>query len=574
VPLRSSPVNYSTNFKGKKFIVEFDEFIDLKNVNQELLVSPPVANKPKAVMRGKKMIVRINNDLTDSTTYNFNFFNSITDLNENNVLENFQFEFSTGDTFDSTYIGGIVTDAFTKLPLSGISVMLYRQFNDSTPRTRKPDCIGRTNKDGFFIVPNMKADVNYYVFALRDMNNNNLFDLPNESIAFCDSTIRPGFKPVIMYDTIRMIEKISRDKKDTIFHDSIYQYTAMVTTIDDVNLNMFTEENHMQYLREVYRPNKRFIAVAFNDLIDSTFSIKPITDSAYSDDWYLMESPLPTDSVLIWIADSNLYKYDTLKMQVCYTMKDSNNADYLKLDTVEFISKSTSKPQKKKESGILSRLKKDDDKKKVEKKESELKLSHTIDSPFDIVKPIVLTCNYPIKSYDESLISLKKIEDEDKELPVNFSISRIEGSLRKFNINFKRVESAKYKLLLPSGALTDIYSNINDTLSVDFEILNNDYYSSILINLVDVPSANSIVQLLDSKEKVLQEFSVNSDTKLIINNLAPSTYIFKLICDDNQNGKWDTGNFSKLLQPERVFYFNQTIETKSGWDMEYTWKIE
>ena len=82
------------------------------------------------------------------------------------------------------------------------------------------------------------------------------------------------------------------------------------------------------------------------------------------------------------------------------------------------------------------------------------------------------------------------------------------------------------------------------------------------------------MQLLDQKEKVIKEYTINGDTKLTINYLDPATYIFKLICDDNRNGKWDTGNFKLRQQPERVFYFNQNIETKSGWDMEYTWKVE
>jgi hypothetical protein len=574
VALRSSPVNYSTNFKGKKFIVEFNEFIDLKNVSQELLVSPPVKNKPKVVMRGKKMVVRVNNKLADSTTYNFNFFNSITDLNEGNILPNFQFEFSTGDTFDSTYAGGYLTDAFNDLPISGVTVMLYRHLDDSTPRTQMPECVGRTNQDGMFIVPNMKEGVKYYLFALRDLNNNYLFDMPNEAIAFCDSTICPSFKPTIMYDTIRLIDKISRDKKDTLFRDSIHSYTAMVTTIDNLKLHLFTEDNHVQYLHEVYRPNRRQLVVAFNDKVDSAFSISPIIDTSFSENWCVLESPLPTDSVVMWIADSVLYKRDTLRMQVSYTMKDSSQTDYLKTDTLEFIAKAAPKNQKKKTSGLLSRLKGEEEKKEEEKKVSELVLSHNIEPPFDLIKPITIQTNYPIKNYNDSLFSSSKLDEEGKETPVNLKISRVEGTQRKFNIDFKRTESTKYKLLIPSGAFTDIYGNINDSLLNNFETLSSEFYSSIIINISGVPCSNSIVQLLDEKEKVLKEFTIDGDTKLTINNLDPSSYIFKLICDDNKNGKWDTGNFNQRLQPEKVYYFDQIIETKSGWDMEFSWTIE
>ena len=577
VPLRSSPVNYSTNFKGKKFIVEFNEFIDLKNVSQELLVSPPVPNRPKVVMRGKKMVVRINNELADSTTYNFNFFNSVTDLNEGNILENFQFEFSTGDTFDSTYCGGQITDAFTGKPLKDVKILLYRQFADSTPRTQKPECIGRTNADGYFIVPNMKAEP-YYVFALQDMNNNNLFDLPTESIAFCDSTIQPSFTPVTMYDTITLIERISRDRKDTVFRDSISAYTVMVTTLDNMQLNLFTEEYHLQYLHDVYRPSKRTLAVAFNDLVDSTFSISPITDSAFADNWCLIESPLPTDSVVMWITDSALYKHDTLLMQVSYTMKDSNDVDYLKVDTLEFISKpkkEAAKKDKKERGGRLSFFKKDEEpeEKKEDKKVSELKVELAMGKQVDIVGPITLKTNYPLADFKPENITITRIE-EDKETNVKFTMSRQPDSWRRFDIDFKRDESMQYRMLIPAGALTDIYGNINDTICQEFKTQSLDYYSSVLLNISGTPCAHSIVQLIDGKENVLREFTIDGDTKLTIDYLAPGKYGFKLICDENQNGRWDTGNFSERRQPERVFYFNQEVETKSGWDIEYTWRIE
>lgn len=575
VPLRSMPVNYSTNFKGKKFIVEFNEFVDLKNVSQELLVSPPVPNKPKVVMRGKKMVVKINNKLADSTTYNFNFFNSVTDLNEGNVLENFQFEFSTGSTFDSTYMGGIVTDAFNGKPLSGVNIMLYRTFSDSTPRTQKPECVGRTNADGLFIVPNMKPEP-YYVFALHDMNNNLIFDLPNEAIAFCDSTIQPSFRPEVMTDTIRLIEKISRDKKDTVFRDSIHTYTIMVTTLDNMSLNLFTEENHIQYLRDVYRPSRRLLAIAFNDHVDSAFAISPVVDTTYAPDWCVFESSMPTDSVALWITDSVLYKRDTLRMQVSYTMKDSAGANYLQTDTLEFLSKpkAQTKADKKKGGGLLAKLKKDEPaEKKEEKKQSELKIEHNLNSPFDLVKPIRLKTNYPIKDFDAGNISITKI-DEGQESDVKFKISRAEGSLRYFDIDFERDEMMQYQLLVAAGAFSDVYGNINDTLKSDFKTQSRDYYSTVVLNIENVPCSNAIMQLLDTKENVLEEYTISGDTTLNIDYLTPGRFLCKLICDDNRNGKWDTGNFQLRQQPERVFYFGQIIETKSGWDIEYTWKVE
>ena len=127
---------------------------------------------------------------------------------------------------------------------------------------------------------------------------------------------------------------------------------------------------------------------------------------------------------------------------------------------------------------------------------------------------------------------------------------------------------------IPEGSFTDIYGNTNDTLKKEFITRGSEYYSSIIMNLSGVKNPNSILQLLNSKEKVLEEHKVTGNTIITINYLAPGTYKCKLFYDENGNGVWDTGNYKEQRQPEKVFYFGRNIETKSGWDMEYTWIVE
>lgn len=56
-------------------------------------------------------------------------------------------------------------------------------------------------------------------------------------------------------------------------------------------------------------------------------------------------------------------------------------------------------------------------------------------------------------------------------------------------------------------------------------------------------------------------------------HMLPKNYVVKLIYDRNNNGKWDTGKFKDLEQPEQVFYFPQEIEIKSNFDYEYEWNL-
>jgi len=243
VPIKSKPINYSTSFAETKFVVEFDEFVTLANIRQELLVSPPLPEKAEVKQRGKALVVKINNELKDSTTYNFNFYNAIADLNEGNPLKNFQFEFSTGPEFDSIYLGGIMHDAFDFSSEAGWYIMLYDKFHDSIPRTTLPDYVAKTDEDGYFFVTNLKKQP-YYIFGLKDMNNNMLFDLPNENIAFLDSSYSPGFIMKTFVDTLTIIESVSDDYKDTVFTDSLASHETYRKALYTNRLPMKNRRRH------------------------------------------------------------------------------------------------------------------------------------------------------------------------------------------------------------------------------------------------------------------------------------------------------------------------------------------
>jgi hypothetical protein len=178
--IKSVPDNYSTNFDNKRIEIEFDEFIQLKNINQELVVSPPQKVKPVVRLRNKVMLIDLQEELIDSTTYTLNFGQAIVDNNESNLLENYQFVFSTGRHIDSLGVSGLIVNAFDLKPSEEpVTIMLYDKFYDSVPYLEIPTYIGKSNKKGYFEVNNLKSDT-FKVFALKDKNYNLIYDLPDE----------------------------------------------------------------------------------------------------------------------------------------------------------------------------------------------------------------------------------------------------------------------------------------------------------------------------------------------------------------------------------------------------------
>ncbi|OAZ03660.1 Ig-like domain-containing protein [Flavobacterium succinicans] len=185
----SFPENYSTNFKGNQIKLTFDEYIKLKGLEKQLIVSPPMKNEPLIIPSTvtKYLTIQIKDTLQPNTTYSFNFGQSITDNNEGNPLNQFKYVFSTGPYIDSLALGGRVKDALEKEVESFVSVMLYEvneKFKDSVVYTNPPRYITNTlDSLKTFRLENLKAG-KYLLVAMKDRNNNNKFNPKTDKIGF------------------------------------------------------------------------------------------------------------------------------------------------------------------------------------------------------------------------------------------------------------------------------------------------------------------------------------------------------------------------------------------------------
>lgn len=187
--LRSSlPKNLSTNFNSREIKLVFDEYVKLKNINKQLIISPPMKNQPDILPynASKTITIKLKDTLQPNTTYSFNFGQSIEDNNEGNVYPQFKYVFSTGPYIDSLKINVKVKDALEKKSDNFVSVMLYEineKFNDSTIYKETPRYITNT-LDSLKVVTleNIKAG-KYLLVALKD-NGNNKFNPKSDKIGF------------------------------------------------------------------------------------------------------------------------------------------------------------------------------------------------------------------------------------------------------------------------------------------------------------------------------------------------------------------------------------------------------
>jgi uncharacterized protein (DUF2141 family) len=185
----SFPANYSTNFKGNSIKLTFDEYVKLKNINKQLIISPPLSKSPTILPQtaSKYITVHFNDSLQANTTYSMNFGESIEDNNEGNPYRQFKYVFSTGSYIDSLTLGGSIKDAYDKKAASFVSVMLYEvnsKFNDSIIYKENPRYITNTlDSSTVFKLENLKAG-KYLLVAVKDENSDNKFNPKKEKIGF------------------------------------------------------------------------------------------------------------------------------------------------------------------------------------------------------------------------------------------------------------------------------------------------------------------------------------------------------------------------------------------------------
>lgn len=188
--LSAVPKDSTLNFKGNKVTFTFNEYIDLQDVQNNLLFTPLFENNPKVDVKGKTITVNFRDTLEPNTTYILNFGNAIKDYNEGNVLKNFTYTFSTGPALDSLELRGKVLLAQTGKVDSTLVVVLHKNLKDSAVRNR-PQYATRLDANGNFHFGNLPAGT-FAVYAIGDAGTGRRYMSGTQLFAFLDSPVTTG----------------------------------------------------------------------------------------------------------------------------------------------------------------------------------------------------------------------------------------------------------------------------------------------------------------------------------------------------------------------------------------------
>lgn len=216
--LSVSPPDSMLNFVGNEIVFKFNEFVQIENPQQTVLITPSPKEFPSIVARKKELVIKFKEALLDSTTYSISFNNGLKDLNEGNPLENFTYVFSTGPTLDSLILKGNLFFSETTTFPPNTFVGLYKNLDDSVLYKQKPDYIFNLKSEGPFQFNNLKAG-SFRCFALSDKNFNFIYDLPSEFVGFAKDII------IISADSVQTLDLTLFKSLESKFRISNYSNT-------------------------------------------------------------------------------------------------------------------------------------------------------------------------------------------------------------------------------------------------------------------------------------------------------------------------------------------------------------
>ena len=554
-----TPDNFSTNFNEKRIIIEFDEYVQIKDQQKEFFTSPQMKKKPTISLRGRGIMVQIKDTLLENQTYALDFGSAIRDNNEGNPLHGMRYVFSTGEAVDSMTCTGYTADAYRADSVE--KTFIYFYYADSLPVTpeydstifnRKPDAIARAQSNGIFIAQNLKP-VKYRAIAVKDTNDNQMYDPGTDMVGFIDSMINPAELPDYY-----------------MWYDSIRRY---VTAEPQLYFRMFTDKAFRRHtLQMSERPARNRAMLYFGA---ENPDIKSIRFDSIADENFIIDyRNRGRDTVALWFAGTELP--DTIRGEITFIRHDSINnlveaTEPLRL-TWRFVE--TKEQQREREKNERAREKAEAAGEEWVEPKQPNPFGMKIEQRGDInpLRTVDITFDYPIQSIDSAAVVLNRIEGSEpvESVPVRFE--RDTSDILKWHMKVDWQPATKYALTLPEGVFTDIAGQQNDSLSVNYTTHDPDKFGKVTVRLSGGRNgASYIVQLLNGAGRLTEERrGLRGGDVETFEYVQTGEIKLRIIEDMNHNGEWDSGNLVEMRQPERSEMYSadeqETFQIKANWE--------
>lgn len=543
--INTIPANKSLNFNGNTIVLEFDEFIKTKDINNQLIITPRLKEDIDQKINKKTLIINLNEKLDSSTTYTFNFQDAVQDITESNPARDLILAFSTGDYIDSLYIEGIVKDLLTDKTIENAVVALYPYGDTTNVFEHKPQYFTRTKKDGYFRLENLKNNT-YRLYAFNDANKNLTLQSDTELYGFVadsivlDSSVKDIFIPIVKRNVKEFILQSARPSGkyyEIRFTKYIEDYTLtpLEETNDSIISNKATEQNIIRVYNTISSDSILTLVNAIDtvgqQVIDTvaikfaptqrksdpaTSKITPENNRSILEDFEgVIEFNKPIQTINL---DSIFFYYDSLMIVP---------VEEHELEWNKFRDKLT----------IKTRL----DKSLLERQITESEISST-DS-------ISIETEQNLQQSEQTNQRTRKEKKEELEKIVN-----------KFEKKDNQV-----MLFIGKGSFITIEYDTLPEIKTSYSFMKMEDVGLIKGN-INTEHNSYFIQLLDKGGKIIKE--LESERNFIFRNLSPGEYRIRILIDNNEDGKWSLGNILQNIPPEEVYFHEEPIIIRANWERE------
>ena len=557
--VRANPAPGAVNVSRDRIDIEFDEIVNVKDAFSKVVVSPVSKSTPRVSSLGRRVTVQFTDTLQPNTTYTVDFSNAIEDNNEGNKLQGFTYSFSTGPQIDTLQISGMVLSADALEPQQGMLVGIYSNLSDTAFSTLPFERIAKTDDRGRFSIKGV-APGKYRIFALADVDNDYRRANPEEAMAFYDFTVSPTAERVEATDTVYDLKTGAVDTVVT------RQRTRFLP--NDILLRSFESGYKTQFLQNYQRVDSTRIKMIFNAPSDSLPHLDIVGIPGYKD-WAVLEGSEHNDTLTYWLLPPSLIATDSLRMAVTYLRTDSTRHLSAVTDTLRFF---TDRPRKMKK-----------DKKKGKEEQSDtlppvippLGLQMVTGTTQEVYLPLVMEFATPLSSLDTTAFHLESMVDSVW-TPVAKEWRPVRENAynpRRLKIEYPWEYGTQYRLMVDSLAATGIYGLSTAPLEHKFKTKGEEDYCTLgftITNFVDtVPAFVELVSGSDAP--VRREPVVGGAVRFPY--LAPGKYYARIFEDHDGDGRYTTGDFDSLRQPDVAYYYPKAVNIKKNWEKSETWNV-
>ena len=517
-------VNVPTHKTQVKFT--FNEYVVVKDANA-IFLSPPLEKKPKYKISGKSLIVYFESDLDSNRTYTLDITGAIADNNEGNMYEGYTLVFSTGTQIDSMCMTGIIQDCNTLMPIKGATVLLYKDPADSAIFLHRPDAAAKTDDWGFFSLRNIQDTV-YRVYALRDANNNNIYEPDQESVGFLDEPYRPR---TVYNDSIYELKKFNM--KDT---------ALCLARKTDVELNVFREKPTKQFIVKKERVGLR---TAFLTFMAPGAKINSMKIRGLPAEKLISQFNPEKDSLELWVNDQRKMP-DTLQLQINYDKTDTLGKLVPTDELVKLVLDKKLKAELQKSS------------QRDIKHQDTIAVFKTEADPTTIEQyGFRVEFQYPLIQDAWDSLVFRSVNPRQQEKRERYTVKQDPNNLRLYTImpREKLQTGFDYYLKLPYRKFRDVNGHYNDSTEMKVTLPTDEKLSTISLELTKVKRRYIVDLLGEKRDKVIRSFMVDADQTLVFPYVKAGKYCIRITEDSNKNGLVDTGSILEHRQPEKVKFY-------------------